>query len=89
MFMTNGNGPPGTGGRLFRSRDHGAAWQEVALPATLESSLYFLATHQADPNLIFAAATLGQLFRSDDGGETWQALGRRLPEVRALLWLPD
>jgi hypothetical protein len=29
------------------------------------------------------------LFRSTDGGETWTALKRRLPEIRALAWLPD
>ena len=88
LFMTNGNGPPGTGGRLFRSRDRGARWDEVALPAAPESSLYFLAVHPADPRLIFAAATLGQLYRSTDGGESWVALPRRLGEIRALMWLP-
>jgi photosystem II stability/assembly factor-like uncharacterized protein len=89
MFMTNGNGPPGSAGRLFRSRDRGASWHEVALPGKVESSLYFLATHPADPDLLFAAATLGQLWRSQDGGESWSLLAARLPEIRALLWLPD
>jgi photosystem II stability/assembly factor-like uncharacterized protein len=88
MFMTNGNGPPGTGGRLFRSRDQGETWQETALPGKVESSLYFLAANPADPSLLFAAATLGQLWRSRDGGETWDLLPARLPEIRALLWVP-
>jgi photosystem II stability/assembly factor-like uncharacterized protein len=88
MFMTNGNGPPGTGGKLFRSRDGGATWHEAALPGRVESSLYFLAAHAADPALLFAAATLGQLWRSRDGGESWELLAARLPEIRALLWLP-
>jgi photosystem II stability/assembly factor-like uncharacterized protein len=89
MFMTNGNGPPGTSGRLFRSRDRGESWHEVKLPGTVESSLYFLAAHPADPKLLFAAATLGQLWRSVNGGESWVALKPRLPEIRALLWVPD
>src|SRR5262249_33468069 len=42
LFVTNGNGPPGTWGKLFRSRDHGEHWEEVKLPVELESSLYFL-----------------------------------------------
>jgi hypothetical protein len=88
LFMTNGNGPPGTGGRLFRSRDGGTTWRDVPLPGTVESSLYFLAAHPADPMLLFAAATLGQLWRSTDGGERWTALPARLPEIRALLWVP-
>ena len=89
MFMTNGNGPPGTAGRLFRSRNHGADWEDAGLPGDVESSVYFLAVNPADPQLIFAAATLGQLWRSTDGGESWVALKRRLGEIRALAWLPE
>ena len=29
LFMTNGNGPPGSDGRIFRSRDFGATWQQL------------------------------------------------------------
>jgi photosystem II stability/assembly factor-like uncharacterized protein len=89
MFMTNGDGPPGTAGRLFRSRNHGADWQNVNLSGEAESSVYFLAVNPADPNLIYAAATLGQIWRSTDGGERWTSLKRRLGEIRALAWLPD
>ncbi len=89
MFMTNGNGPPGTAGRLFRSRNYGADWEDAKLPGEVESSAYFLAVNPADPKLIYAAATLGQIYRSTDGGESWTALKRRLGEIRALAWLPD
>ena len=89
MFMTNGDGPPGSHGRLYRSRDSGAHWEDAKLPGEVESSCYFLAVNAADPKLVFAAATLGQIYRSTDGGETWTALKRRLGEIRALAWLPD
>jgi photosystem II stability/assembly factor-like uncharacterized protein len=89
MLMTNGNGPPGTAGRLFRSRNYGADWEGISLPSEPESSVYFLAVNAADPNLVYAAATLGQIWRSTDGGESWSALKRRLGEIRALAWLPD
>jgi photosystem II stability/assembly factor-like uncharacterized protein len=88
MLLTNGNGAPGTKGRLFRSENAGQTWSDARLPGSVESSVYFLATHPADPNLIFAAATLGQLYRSDDGGESWIALPQRLNEIRAIAWLP-
>lgn len=88
MFMTNGNGPPGTAGRLFRSRNYGADWENAGLPGEVESSVYFLAVNPADPTMIYAAATLGQIYRSTDGGESWTALKRRLGEIRALAWLP-
>jgi photosystem II stability/assembly factor-like uncharacterized protein len=88
MLLTNGNGAPGTKGRLFRSENSGRTWSDVRLPGQVESSVYFLAAHPADPNLIFAAATLGQLFRSDDGGKSWIVLPQRLNEIRAIAWLP-
>ena len=88
MFLTNGNGPPGSDGKLFRSRDFGKTWQQAPLPGRVESSAYFLATHPDDPNLLFLAATLGQLYRSIDGGDTWTALPRRLGEVRGIAWMP-
>jgi photosystem II stability/assembly factor-like uncharacterized protein len=88
MLLTNGNGAPGTKGRLYKSEDAGRTWSDAHLPGPVESSVYFLATHPADPNLIFAAATLGQLFRSDDGGRNWIALPQRLNEIRAIAWLP-
>jgi len=88
IFLTNGNGPPGSDGKLFRSRDFGKTWQQAPLPGRVESSAYFLATHPDDPNLLFLAATLGQLYRSIDGGDTWTALPRRLGEVRGIAWMP-
>jgi photosystem II stability/assembly factor-like uncharacterized protein len=88
MFMTNGDGAPGTQGRLYRSRDFGETWQHVPLPGEVQSSLYFLTVDPADPDLAFAATSLGQFYRTTDGGETWSALPRRLGEIRALHWQP-
>ncbi len=87
VFVTNGNGPPGSWGKLFRSGDHGATWRSVELPAPLESSLYFLAVCEADPRLVALSTSLGQLFVSEDGGESWRGVKRRLGEVRAMAWL--
>jgi photosystem II stability/assembly factor-like uncharacterized protein len=88
VLLCNGDGPPGSWGKLMRSRDHGAHWQDADLPGPLQSSAWCVATNPADPNLIFAATALGQYFRSRDGGETWTALPRRLTETRALAWVP-
>ncbi len=89
VFMTNGDGPPGSAGRLWRSRDNGTRWEDALLPGEVESSLYFLAVNAADPMLLFAAATLGQIYISTNGGETWAMLRRRRGEIRCLAWLPD
>ena len=89
VFVTNGDGPPGSWGRLYRSRDRGEHWERAALPGDVDSSLWSIATNAADPKLMFASACLGQIYRSSDGGESWVALKRRLGEIRHVMWLPS
>ena len=89
LFVTNGEGAPGVTGRIYRSEDYGKTWTDVKLPGEVESSIYFLAVHPSDPNLVFAAATLGQVYRSTDGGKSWTAIKRRVSEIRALAWIPN
>lgn len=88
LFMTNGSGPPGADGRLWRSRDNGASWDDAGLPGTVNSTVWWVATHAADPMLLFCCTVLGQMFRSTDGGETWQKLKREFGEIRTMLWRP-
>jgi photosystem II stability/assembly factor-like uncharacterized protein len=88
VFLTNGDGPPGSWGRLYRSGDNGNHWNRVALPGEVESTLWSVAVHPADPRLVFASTSLGQIYRSSDGGESWTGLKRRLGEVRQVIWLP-
>lgn len=88
LWNTNGNGPPGSTGRLLRSTDGGRSWQERVLPATLNSTVWCVALHPSDPRLMFTCTNLGQVFRSDDAGETWTRLPREFGEIRALHWRP-
>lgn len=88
LFLTNGNGPPGDDGRLLVSRDGGATWGEGGLPGKLNSTVWDVATHPADPALLLAVTNLGQLFRSTDGGGSWTKLRRELGEVRCAIWTP-
>jgi len=39
IFLSNGNGPPGSTGRLLRSRDYGETWSDARLPGELNSTL--------------------------------------------------
>jgi photosystem II stability/assembly factor-like uncharacterized protein len=90
IFAGVGDGPPGSMGRLLRSRDFGETWEQgkgVGLPPDADSTFYSIAVNPVDPNLIFAATALGQFFRSRDGGETWDELPRRLGEIRSLVWV--
>jgi photosystem II stability/assembly factor-like uncharacterized protein len=86
IFLCNGDGPPGTTGRLLSSGDEGRTWQPCELPGTLNSTPWCVAVHPADPRLVFMCTNLGQLYRSDDGGERWQRLKHEFGEVRALHW---
>lgn len=88
IFLTNGNGPPGSTGRLLKSLDGGHQWDEVTLPGTLNSTVWCVATHPADPRLLFVCTNLGQVFRSADGGAHWTRLAREFGEIRALHWRP-
>ena len=86
IFLCNGDGPPGSTGRLLESRDGGLTWQPCELPGTLNSTPWCVAADAADPKLIFMCTNLGQLYRSDDGGSHWQRLRHEFGEVRALHW---
>lgn len=88
LFLTNGNGPPGSTGRLLRSRDLGATWQDAGLPGPTNSTPWCIASHAADPSIVFVVTNLGQLFRSRDGGDTWTRLEREFGEVRAMRLMP-
>lgn len=88
IFVTNGEGPPGSWGRLFRSKDFGRSWTELDLPAERNSTLWTISVNDFDPNLIFVCSNLGQIFRSDDGGDTWVKLKRELGEIRSAHWRP-
>jgi len=88
LFLTNGNGPPGSTGRLMRSEDVGLTWFDAGLPATLNSTPWCVAVHPSAPDVVIVATNLGQLFRSSDGGNSWEKLEREFGEIRALLLHP-
>lgn len=88
IFTTNGEGPPGSWGRLHCSRDYGLTWSEVALPGERNSTLWTISVHPFDPNLIFVCSNLGQIYRSADGGNHWVKLKRELGEIRCAMWRP-
>ena len=89
VFLCNGDGPPGSTGRLLRSPDWGATWDDCDLPGPLNSTPWMVATNAADCDLLFCCTNLGQMFRSQDGGENWVKLKREFGEIRTMLWHPN
>ncbi len=86
VFLTNGDGPPGSTGKLLRSRDYGSTWEDARLPGRLNSTPWCVATDPSDPARLFCATNLGQVFASTDGGESWSRLPHEFGEVRTLAW---
>jgi photosystem II stability/assembly factor-like uncharacterized protein len=89
LFLGNGEGPPGWGGAIARSSDGGDTWERLTLPCEPNSTVWNVAVHAADPELIYASTVSGQVFRSFDGGDTWEKLRREFGEIRALVWTPE
>ena len=61
-----------TGGATFRSMDYGASW--VATDASPPDTVYGLAVHPEDADIVFAATAGGQ-YVSTDGGASWSPNG--------------
>lgn len=88
ILVANGNMVPGRTGAIQRSTDGGASWNPAVLSQTPNSTMYWFATHPADPDFIVANSLFGYVYVSRDAGETWQKIEREFGEVRALAWVP-
>ncbi len=88
IFLSVGDRPSGETGMLLRSRDWGNTWEDAGLPGKVNSTIWWIGTNSADPNLIFCCTIMGQIYRSTDGGETWKKMARELGELRAIAWQP-
>ena len=81
---------------LFRSRDGGKSWQELAGLRDVKGSLWSpgaggMGLHKIlldpnNPNRIYIAISAAGVFRSDDCGETWRAINQGL---KSPFELPD
>ena len=87
-FLSVGDKPSGETGMLLRSRDKGYSWNPVELPDRVNSTIWWIGTNPADPNLIFFITIMGQVWRSTDGGESWKKMERELGELRMIAWQP-
>ncbi len=88
MFLTNGDGPPGTWGRLFRSNDYGETWQNCPLPCDTNSTMWCVAVHRSEPKQIYICSNFGQIWKSKNGGDDWTKLKREFGEIRSMMLRP-
>lgn len=89
IFVANGDFIPGRTGSIQRSKDGGQTWQSAPLPVEPNSTIYWFATHPADPDVIVANSLNGYVYTSVDGGESWKKVKQEFGEVRAVAWVPN
>jgi len=89
MFVGNGDFIPGRTGAIQRSTDGGKTWKAAPLSAEPNSTIYWFATHPADPDVIVANSLNGYVYTSIDGGESWKKVKQEFGEIRAVAWVPN
>lgn len=89
VFLGIGEGPPGFAGDLLRSDDAGDTWVRLNLPGRVNSTIWNIAVHPAEPARVFANTVSGQIFHSEDGGKSFVKLDKEFGEIRGLAWSPE
>ena len=88
ILASVGDKPSGEAGVLLVSEDRGDNWHRATLSEPVNSTIWSIATHPADPDLLFFATIFGQIYRSRDGGYSWEKMKRELGEIRMIAWAP-
>ena len=89
MFVGTGNTIPGQIGAIRRTKDGGKTWDAVPLPVVPNSTVYWLGTHEAVPDVIVGASIYGYVYVSEDGGDTWSKTGPEFGHIRAVAVTPN
>jgi len=88
ILASIGDKPSGEIGVLLVSDDAGETFTRAPVPEPVNSTIWWIATHRSDPELIFLCTIFGQIFRSTDGGTSWEKMARELGEIRMIAWAP-
>ncbi|EKE19573.1 MAG: bNR repeat protein [uncultured bacterium] len=62
-------------GKIFRTKDGGANWEEVYTEPGQKVTITSLAQHPRETNVIFAGTSKGTVVKSVDAGDTWKNIG--------------
>jgi len=88
LLASVGDKPSGVTGVLLISHDAGATWDNAVLDQPVNSTIWWIGTNSADPDLMFFCTIFGQIYRSRNGGDSWQKMQRELGEIRMIGWVP-
>lgn len=62
-------------GKIFRTKDDGANWEDVYTEPGTGTVLVSLAEHPVNTSVIFAGTSAGTVVKSTNGGDTWKNVG--------------
>ena len=89
MFVGTGDGIPAGVGAIRRTTDGGKTWDAVSLPVVPNSTVYWLGTHKAVPDVIVGASIYGYVYLSEDGGESWSKPAPEFGHIRTVAVAPN
>jgi photosystem II stability/assembly factor-like uncharacterized protein len=89
LYAGCGETTTGMTGHVLRSRDYGASWDILGLPAPPNATIWGLATHPADASRLLAFSLFGEVYVSDNAGASWRKIAREFGEIRTAVWLPN
>lgn len=73
-------------GRVAKTIDGGASWNEVYHEASDSNAVRSIALNPTNPNQIIIGAASGTVIKSSDGGITWQLVKDFKTQVNKVLW---
>lgn len=79
----------GNNGKVLKTIDGGASWQEMYNEATSQNVVRALAINPANTNQLVIGTALGTVIRSSDGGMSWQLVTDLKDQVNKIFWLND
>ena len=75
-------------GVVFRTNDHGATWQPCAPQHNFGGSIFSIAVHPVDKNIVYVGGG-PWLWKSTDGGDSWNRCGGISNRVNSIRINPD
>lgn len=73
-------------GRMLKTMDAGASWQDVYVDASDQNPVRAVALNPALPNQMAIGTESGSVIKSADGGQSWQLAKNFSDRVNRILW---
>ncbi len=73
-------------GRVLKTVDSGATWQEIYNEAGSENPVRAIALNQNSPNQLFIGTHSGNVIKSADGGNSWQLAQNFKDRINRIMW---